>query len=102
VIIRGTQTGWWRGLPPTGNRIDLPLCAIYEFDQDDKLLGERIYHDRGTSLAQLRIWREPSSLLGRLFLAWNHPLVIIRAMVNSIIRRWPSKSPGSSSGTDVK
>jgi steroid delta-isomerase-like uncharacterized protein len=42
VIIRGTHLGQWRGLPATGRRVEFPLCAVYTFDADDRLAGERI------------------------------------------------------------
>src|SRR5215469_12107405 len=44
VMIRGTQMGTWRGLPGTGRRVELPLCGVYTFDEDDRLAGERIYY----------------------------------------------------------
>src|SRR5579872_3104349 len=66
VIIRGTQRGEWRGLPPTGRRIEFPLCGIYTFDSKDRLAGEKIYYDRATVLNQLGVFHEPQSLLGQI------------------------------------
>jgi steroid delta-isomerase-like uncharacterized protein len=48
VTISGTLTGAWRGLPATGKSISFPLCGIFTFDQEDRLLGEKIYYDRAT------------------------------------------------------
>jgi steroid delta-isomerase-like uncharacterized protein len=79
VIIRGTHLGAWRGLPATGRKIELPLCGIYTFDDDDKLAGERIYYDRASVFRQLGVFREPTSASGRLFTALNHPITIARA-----------------------
>lgn len=85
VTISGTATGTWRGLPGTGSSFRFPLCAIYTFDQEDKLLGEKIYYDRATILRQLGVFREPTSVLGRLFTAISHPLTAARALARTIL-----------------
>lgn len=85
VIIRGTQLGAWRGLPPTGRRVELPLCGVYTFDDNDQLAGEKIYYDRGTVLRQLGVFHEPQSLLGRLSIAATHPVTLARAVVRKIV-----------------
>ncbi len=87
VTISGTATGDWRGLPGTGVSFRFPLCAIYTFDQEDKLLGEKIYYDRATILRQLGVFREPTSISGRLFTALNHPVTIAKAFAFKIIGR---------------
>jgi steroid delta-isomerase-like uncharacterized protein len=51
-VIRGTNTGSLRGLPPTGRQIEVPGCEFIE------VLGNRIHHvqgyiDRLTMLTQL-------------------------------------------------
>ena len=79
VVIRGTHSGAWRGLPATFRRVDFPLCGVYTFDADDRLAGERIYYDRATVLRQLGVFREPSSGLGRVMTALTHPVTIARA-----------------------
>jgi steroid delta-isomerase-like uncharacterized protein len=79
VEIRGTHRGAWRELPATGRRVDFPLCAVYTFDADDRLAGERIYYDRATVLRQLGVFHEPSSTLGRVMTALTHPVTIARA-----------------------
>jgi len=79
VVIRGTHLGPWRGLPATGRRLEFPLFAIYTFSADDRLMGERIYYDRGTVLGQLGLFHEPSRGLGRIVTALTHPVTIVRA-----------------------
>jgi hypothetical protein len=51
-LIRGTHGGAWRGLPATGRRLEFPLCGVF---------------------------REPTSLSGRLLLLLDHPLNILSA-----------------------
>lgn len=81
VVLTGTHTGPWRGLPATGRTLRLPLCAIYTFDENGKLAGERIYYDRATVLRQLGVFREPDSLGGRLSMLAGHPLTFLRALL---------------------
>ena len=81
VTIGGTHLGPWRGLPATGQPLEFPLCAVYTFDADDKLAGERIYYDRGTVLGQLGLFHEPMRGLGRFVTVLSHPLTIARASV---------------------
>jgi steroid delta-isomerase-like uncharacterized protein len=80
-LIRGTHGGTWRDLPATGRRLEFPLCGVYTFDEDGKLAGERIYYDRATVLRQCGVFREPTSLSGRLLLFLNHPVNIISALL---------------------
>jgi steroid delta-isomerase-like uncharacterized protein len=84
VTISGTHTGSWHGLLATGRRFEIPLCAVYTFDSDDRLAGERIYYDRATVFAQLGVFHEPVGLLGRLSLVLNHPLTIGRSVMRAI------------------
>ncbi|HZS97214.1 MAG TPA: ester cyclase [Terriglobales bacterium] len=87
VIIRGTHRGRWRGLPPTGRRIEFPLCGIYTFDADDRLAGEKIYYDRATVLRQLGVFHEPQSFLGQISTLATHPATIARALARKLLRR---------------
>ena len=84
VTIRGTHLGAWRGLPPTGRTIEFPLCAVYTFDADNKLAGERIYYDRATVFRQLGLYHEPLSALGRVTLALTHPVTLVRAYLRQL------------------
>jgi steroid delta-isomerase-like uncharacterized protein len=68
VIIRGRHLGPWRGLPATGREIEIPLCGIFTFDDEDRLAGEKIYYDRATLLRQLGLFHEPDSAVGH----WHH------------------------------
>jgi steroid delta-isomerase-like uncharacterized protein len=87
VLISGTHLGAWRGLPPTGRRLEFPLCAVFTFDQNDRMLGERIYYDRATVLRQLGVLSEPTTLSGRLGMALLHPVTVVRAGLRSAFRR---------------
>jgi steroid delta-isomerase-like uncharacterized protein len=86
VIIHGTHHGAWRGLPATGRRLEFPLCAVYTFDADDKLAGERIYYDRGAVLGQLGLFHEPTRGLGRVGTVLSHPITIARAYLRRFSR----------------
>jgi steroid delta-isomerase-like uncharacterized protein len=87
VIIRGTHLGSWRGLLPTGRRVELPLCGVYTFDADDRLAGEKIYYDRGTVLRQMGVFHEPTSALGLISILATHPATIVRAVARKLLRR---------------
>lgn len=85
-LIRGTHQGMSRGLPPTGRRLEFPLCAVYVFGEDGKLAGEKIYYDRATVLRQLGVFREPASLSGRLLYFLNHPITTMAALFHVLKR----------------
>jgi len=87
VMIRGTQLGAWRGLPGTGQRVEVPLCGVYTFDENDRLAGERIYYDRATVLAQLGVFHDPQSVVGRIGTLLAHPITIARALTRNILAR---------------
>jgi steroid delta-isomerase-like uncharacterized protein len=84
VIIRGTHLGEWRGLPPTGRRVEFPLCGVYTFNPDDSLAGERIYYDRATVLRQVGVFHEPETMVGRLATLATHPVTIIQALARKL------------------
>jgi steroid delta-isomerase-like uncharacterized protein len=81
VVISGTHRGAWRGLPPTGRRLEFPLCGVFTFGDDGRLAGERIYYDRATVLRQLGVFREPATLWGRLLMPLAHPITVARALL---------------------
>jgi len=84
VIIRGTQQGPWRGLPPTGRRVEVPLCGVYTFSADDRLAGEKIYYDRALVLRQLGVFHEPQTALGDLTILLTHPVTIAQALTRKL------------------
>jgi steroid delta-isomerase-like uncharacterized protein len=86
AIARGTHTGPFRGLPPTGRRFEQQFIAIFVFEGDG-LVRERVYYDTATVLQQLGIARDFASLPGRLETAASHPLTISRAVVRRVIGR---------------
>src|SRR5688500_4345418 len=53
VVLSGTYTGTWFGIPPTGRRFEIPACAIFIFDEHDKIAGERSYFDSALMLRQM-------------------------------------------------
>jgi steroid delta-isomerase-like uncharacterized protein len=87
VTISGTHTGTWRGLPATGKPVSFPLCGIYTFDSEDRILSEKIYYDRASVLRQLGVFREPTSISGRLLTAINHPVTIAAAFARKVFGR---------------
>jgi steroid delta-isomerase-like uncharacterized protein len=86
AIARGTHTGPFRGLPPTGRSWEQRFLAIFVFE-DDELVCERVYYDTATVLQQLGIARDATSLTGRLETAAGHPLTISRAIVRRVTGR---------------
>jgi steroid delta-isomerase-like uncharacterized protein len=86
AVARGTHTGPFRGLPPTGRRYELPFLAVFVFEGDD-LVCERVYLDSNTMLQALGVARDPRSVAGRLGTAASHPLTIGRALVRGVTGR---------------
>lgn len=85
VIIRGTQLGRWRGLPATGRKVEIPLCGVYTFDEQDRLAGERIYYDRASVLRQLGVFHEPQKIVGRITTLLTHPVTILSAAARKLV-----------------
>jgi steroid delta-isomerase-like uncharacterized protein len=53
ATVSGTHKGLWNGIPATGRRIQLLVCTIFLFDENDRLTGERTYFDSALLLRQL-------------------------------------------------
>jgi steroid delta-isomerase-like uncharacterized protein len=87
VVISGHHLGAWRSLPATGRAVQFPLCAIFTFDDDDRLAGEKVYYDRATVLRQLGVFHEPDGVAGRLNVALMHPMTMARVIGRMIARR---------------
>jgi len=86
AVVRGTHLGPLRSLPPTGRTFELPILAIFVFEED-RLMCERVYFDSLTTLRQLGIAREPLSVMGKLETVVGHPLTIGRGLVRQVIGR---------------
>ena len=84
--FRGTQDGNWRGLPPTGRRVDFPLIIVFQFD-GEHMICERTYFDLGAPLRQLGVARDPNTTAGRVSTVLNHPIAVIRAALRGLFRR---------------
>jgi len=82
----GTHLGSWRGLPATRRKVDFPLIIVFQFD-GDRMICERTYFDIGTPLRQLGVARDPNSRSGKVATALNHPVVVGKAMLRSVLRR---------------
>jgi steroid delta-isomerase-like uncharacterized protein len=52
--ITGTHDGEWAGIPPTGRRVEVPVAAIFEFDED-RLICEKVYLDMAAALTQIGV-----------------------------------------------
>jgi steroid delta-isomerase-like uncharacterized protein len=86
AVVRGTHRGPLRNLPPTGKEFELPILAVFMFD-DDKLICERVYFDQTTVLRQLGVARDPLSITGRVQTLVGHPLTIGRGVVRRVTGR---------------
>jgi steroid delta-isomerase-like uncharacterized protein len=82
----GTQDGNWRGLPPTGRKVDFPLVIVFQFE-GERMVCERTYFDIGTPLRQLGVARDPNSTAGRIATVLNHPFTVLRALLRGLLRR---------------
>ena len=87
VTMSGTHTGEWRGLPGTGYELSFPVCSIYEFDDQDKIAGERIYYDRATVLRQLGIFHDPERGIGQILTPLTHPITMGKALTRAVFGR---------------
>lgn len=86
AVARGTHQGPYRGLPPTGRKMEQPFLGIFVFEGED-LVCERVYYDTATVLRQLGVARDPLTVAGRLETAARHPLAIGRAVVRGVTGR---------------
>lgn len=50
--MTGTHKAEWAGLPPKGNKLDIPLVCIFDFE-DDHLINEKVYFDFAAVQRQL-------------------------------------------------
>lgn len=52
--VTGTHDGPFGGIAPTGRKIDYPLVAIFEFEED-RLVCEKVHFDTATILRQIGV-----------------------------------------------
>jgi steroid delta-isomerase-like uncharacterized protein len=55
MILRANHTGEWQGISATGRAVVVPLCAIFTFDDENKVASERAYFDAATVLQQIGV-----------------------------------------------
>ena len=53
--LSGKHTGTWQGIAASGREFRIPVCTIYTFDEEDKIVGENVYFDRALLLKQLGV-----------------------------------------------
>ena len=56
--ITGTHEGDFRGLPPSGRRVEYDICLVFRFGDDGLVDEEIIYWDGATMLRQLGVLPE--------------------------------------------
>jgi len=57
---RGTSDGPLDTFPATGKEWELPICELWHFDADGRVVGGEIYYDQVSLLTQLELLPEPS------------------------------------------
>ena len=62
VHCRGTNDGPLGPFPATGKEWTLPICEMWHFDADGRVVGGEIYYDQVSLLTQLGLLLEPSSV----------------------------------------
>ncbi|KRT69854.1 MAG: hypothetical protein XU15_C0008G0078 [candidate division NC10 bacterium CSP1-5] len=82
MTFRGTHTGTFRGIPPTGRSGEIKGVVVFPM-KNGKALGERIYLDSFSLLTQLGVLPKPESLSGRLLFS----LLRLRLSITSFFRR---------------
>ena len=82
----GTHLGPWRGLPPTGRKVDFAMCLVFEFE-GAAMVNEKLYFDLSTPLRQLGVADDYNTTRGKLTAALTHPVVILEAVLFSLRHR---------------
>jgi steroid delta-isomerase-like uncharacterized protein len=57
LTLTGTHDGDYRGIPPTGRKLELRIIAHFAFDADGKITQETAYYDSLTFMRQLGLSR---------------------------------------------
>ncbi len=55
ATLSGEHTNTWQGIAATGRKVEVPLCAVFPFDGEGRLTGERVYLDGALLLTQLGV-----------------------------------------------
>jgi hypothetical protein len=55
LMLSGKHTNDFQGIAPTNREFKLPACAIFDFDAEGTLAGERVYFDGASLLGQLGV-----------------------------------------------
>jgi len=79
----GTHLGNWRGIPPTGRKVNYRMCNIFVFEGVE-LVCERINFDLLTILTQLGITRDINTTSGKLALFLNKPYTFVSAWLRQL------------------
>jgi steroid delta-isomerase-like uncharacterized protein len=58
ILLKGTQREIFLGIPPTGRYVEIPTCAIFRFDPQDKFAGKTVYFDATVLLARAGVLSE--------------------------------------------
>jgi hypothetical protein len=58
--VTGTHDGPFGPLPATGKEFTLPLCEMWHFDRDGRVVGGDLYYDQVSLLTQLGLMPQPS------------------------------------------
>lgn len=53
--LSGIHTGTWQGIAATGRSFEVPVCTVYTFGRENKLVGESVYFDSLLLLRQLEV-----------------------------------------------
>ena len=55
MTFRGKHTDTWQGIPATNREFEVPACAVFDFDDEEKVASERVYFDGALLLRQLGV-----------------------------------------------
>jgi steroid delta-isomerase-like uncharacterized protein len=84
VRWRGTGTHTaapWRGIEPTGRRVDLPGCDVMRFDADGRVTENVVYYDGATFARQIGMLPRLNSAADRATLAAFNAAARVRRRV---------------------
>jgi predicted ester cyclase len=55
MFLNAKHTGEWQGIAATGKNVAIPLCAVFTFDEANKVESERAWFDGAMVLQQLGV-----------------------------------------------